>query len=335
MPQKKAVATEFGDMLDDFALESCAFSKCSPDSRTWKTRIEAARRSLVILAGSEAEVEIISLLVAILKKSERMMLWNKLSGNFPVAFQDLELGVKRTIVRELGWTQSMFKPAGLKVGDALFASRNGCGTSGRPTTITDEDEEQMAKTLEMCSSPLSRLVKNAEGEETPVRGMSCTYREAYEKSGLEGTMSYSSFYKRIGPQYKHTTRRTDVCEYCLAGEHQNSKLKQIVATHPKKFIDAEWHKSKPDPSLLVSCLSSGHKPPSNLLAQVEPIVQDLKEVQLHKEIADIQKAAYNEDVNNPPDGTVVVTLDFKSKGNSRRDLLSLQNSSTTREVTLC
>ena len=310
--REKSAAAQIYDLSCDLPEET-PFSECAERGRSYNYRIDAARNCLTALAGGADKV--IGLLLKMLKKDEQMKVWKSLSGTFPGAFQTLDLQAKRTIVRELGWSHTMFGMAGLTVGkDLLSSARHGCETPGRPIRVTEKLEEKIEETLQSCSSPLSRLIKNAEGNFTPVHGMSCSYKEAYEKSGLKDDMSYSSFYSRIGKEYQHTSRRTDVCEYCMAGQHMRNRLKQIVTTHKKVFIDVEWMSSDPDPRKLEAHLNSGHRPEKAVYKLVAPIVQDLKEVQHHKEIADLQRDAYNKDYDNPPDGTVVVTLDFKSRG---------------------
>lgn len=310
MPREKSAAAEINDLVSDLPCET-PFRDCAPRGRSYNCRVEAAKKCLSALAGGEGEM--IGFMLAVLSKCQKMELWKSLSGTFAEVFKNFDDDVKRDIVDGLGWSHAMFGMAGLEVGERLFASRKGCGSPGRPKKVSGELEQQIDEALTACSTPISRVIKTLEGE-TAVRGMTCSYKEAFERSGLQDVMSYSSFHNRIGREYQHATRRTDVCDYCLAGQRMRHCLKQIVATHKKAFIDAEWRNGNPDPLRLQAILESCHRPKKAIFDLVAPIVEDLVEVQKHKVAADFQRDAYQKDYGNPPTGTVVVTLDFKSKG---------------------
>lgn len=144
--RKKSVAAEINDLVSDLPHES-RFSECTQNGRSYNYRVEAARKCLSSLAGGEDEV--IGLMLAILSKREKMEVWKLLSGKFPDEFEKLAVGVKRLIINGLGWSHSMFGMAGLKVGEELFASREGCGKPGRPKKITEEQEKKVEEVLNL------------------------------------------------------------------------------------------------------------------------------------------------------------------------------------------
>ena len=102
---------------------------------------------------------------------------------------------------------------------------------GRPRKTNEEmaevvDSEHRAASAE-TSITLKRLSKVRDSTVT-IQNVLPTFRSIYESSSLRDKISMTTFRRMRKEEFRKLARRTDVCNYCLAGQSIRKKLGKLL-----------------------------------------------------------------------------------------------------------
>lgn len=286
-------------------------------------RLQTARLFLDKVSGGG----VVDFILETLTLGDRVNLWKKMTGRLPEAINDLNLAERRAVIRamsttgetgERAWTFQQFRLAGIMVGEKLWASRGETlapSTPGRPKTATDDDKEQIRKDHLNNSSPSNRKLKiesRIRGEDVFAQHMTSTFAETYKGSALKEKISFSTYRRHRPTEFKKASKRTDVCDICCEGNKTRQRLGEFVAKNKKHLTSAHW-KASTHPVYLLAHLQEPSIPKS-VREALRPMLEELAEVEHHKDEARKQRKEYKKHKDSPPPNTIVVTLDFKEKG---------------------
>ena len=184
---------------------------------------------------------------------------------------------------------------------------------GRPK-IKVEVQKLINEHLENSSSVASnRTIKDKSGEKISARYCEDTIKEAFKKFNNRilsrelncEKISFSSFYKYFGTEYKKPHRITDLCDYCEYGKKLKAELR----------LYAIQNGYNNDESVDLDILLRNFEQNRNTHKDAINKINNLKEVDYHKKIANHQRNAYNtmrKDVNLLKDN-ILIEIDFKQK----------------------
>ena len=175
------------------------------------------------------------------------------------------------------------------------------------------DSEHRAASAE-TSITLKRLSKVRDSTVT-IQNVLPTFRSIYESSSLRDKISMTTFRRMRKEEFRKLARRTDVCNYCLAGQSIRKKLGKLLKSAKGKsgYSMSVWNVSRSSGLILQCMLNSPGSVPQNIKLQAAEYIQQLVEIDLHTEEFRRQNAIYAEKTQDPGD-SLVITLDYKEKG---------------------
>ena len=175
------------------------------------------------------------------------------------------------------------------------------------------DSEHRAASAE-TSITLKRLSKVRDSTVT-IQNVLPTFRSIYESSSLRDKISMTTFRRMRKEEFRKLARRTDVCNYCLAGQSIRKKLGKLLKSAKGKsgYSMSVWNVSRSSGLILQCMLNSSGSVPQNIKLQAAEYIQQLVEIDLHTEEFRRQNAIYAEKTQDPGD-SLVITLDYKEKG---------------------
>lgn len=219
-------------------------------------------------------------------------------------------------LKEAGLSLDFSKNLGFKASKHLWSTcirtepRN---KGGRPK-IKVEVQKFIDEHLENSSSVASnRTIKDNSGEKISARYCEDTIKEAFKKFYNRilsrelncEKISFSSFYKYVGKEYKKPHRITDLCDYCEYGKKLRAELKLYAIQNGLNV----------DESVELDILLRNFEQNRNAHKEAINKINNLKEIVYHKKIANHQRNAYNtmrKDVNLLKDN-ILIEIDFKQK----------------------
>ena len=175
------------------------------------------------------------------------------------------------------------------------------------------DGEHRAASAE-TSITLKRLSKVRDSTVT-IQNVLPTFWSIYESSSLRDKISMTTFRRMRKEEFRKLARRTDVCNYCLAGQSIRKKLGKLLKSAKGKsgYSMSVWNVSRSSGLILQCMLNSSGSVPQNIKLQAAEYIQQLVEIDLHTEEFRRQNAIYAEKTQDPGD-SLVITLDDKEKG---------------------
>lgn len=220
-------------------------------------------------------------------------------------------------LKQAGLSLDFSKNLGFKVSKHLWStcSRGDARKKGGRPKINEEIQNQIGDHLKKFSSIASnRMVKESNGEKVSARYCDDTIKEAYKKflSRIQNgeirceKVSFSSFNKYVGVEYKKPHRLTDLCDYCEYGKKIKSDIKTYALQNGLNRFDTD---------LDLDHLLENFSQNKTLHKLAIDKINDLKEVEYHKKIALQQRNEYNsmrKDVNLLKKN-ILIELDFKQK----------------------
>ena len=137
----------------------------------------------------------------------------------------------------------------------------------------------------------------------------------------------TTFRRMRKEEFRKLARRTDVCNYCLAGQSIRKKLGKLLKSAKGKsgYSMSVWNVSRSSGLILQCMLNSPGSVPQNIKLQAAEYIQQLVEIDLHTEEFRRQNAIYAEKTQDPGD-SLVITLDYKEKGRFRRKATAISTS---------
>jgi len=184
------------------------------------------------------------------------------------------------------------KNLGFKASKYLWSTchrTNHRNKGGRPK-IKNEVQNLIDEHLKNSSSVASNpTIKDNSGERISARYCEDTIKEAYKNFNIKirsgeincEKISFSSFYKYIGKEYKKPHRLTDLCDYCEYGKKIKAELRHYAiqnGLHVNENID-------------LDILLNNFQANSDTHKEAIEKINNLKEIVYHKKIANHQRNA--------------------------------------------
>ena len=313
--QEKVVISRFKELMIEMG-EQLQWGERNSASGSTKRRVRLAKQLLECLSGGDVD----SMLRDVIGISS---LWKCVAPPcVGEMISSLEVGKRRRVFKTLdsnGWKFKHFAEAGIKIGRKAWDERNSeAQMLGRPRKTNEEmaevvDSEHRAASAE-TSITLKRLSKVRDSTVT-IQNVLPTFRSIYESSSLRDKISMTTFRRMRKEEFRKLARRTDVCNYCLAGQSIRKKLGKLLKSAKGKsgYSMSVWNVSRSSGLILQCMLNSPGSVPQNIKLQAAEYIQQLVEIDLHTEEFRRQNAIYAEKTQDPGD-SLVITLDYKEKG---------------------
>ena len=234
----------------------------------------------------------------------------------------METGDRREVMQSLaeeGWTHKHILEAAIPFKRTAWFNRDQQPAEiGRPRKICLELEQVVDTEYRASSSETSIVMKRLSKQRNStvtIQNVLPPHGSIYANSVLKGVVSHTT-YRRMRPdEYRKLARRTDVCNYCLAGQGIRKKLTKLIKGVERKsgYSSVVWNAARTPGLILQLMVSNTASLPSAVRPKAAEYISQLVEIDMHIEEFRRQNAVYAELIDDPED-SLVVTLDYKEKG---------------------